>query len=59
MSGLHEFVTVLTHAFTTRNNQIQKGNNAPDALLIKALPLVLQNNFSDSQVPLQSLDGCR
>lgn len=59
MGVLHEAVTVLNHAFTTRNNRIEKENSAPDALLIKALPLALQNHVSNSQILLHSLGGCR
>lgn len=53
MGVLHEVVTVSNHAFTTRNNRIEKENSDPDALLIKALPLALQNHVSNPQIPLQ------
>lgn len=56
MRGLHKVVTVLNHP---RNNRIKKVKSAPDALLIKALPLALQNHVSNSQIPLQPLGGCR
>lgn len=58
MRVLHK-VVVLNHPLTTRNNRIKKEKSAPDALLIKALPLALQNLVSNSQIPLQSLGGFR
>lgn len=59
MRVLHKVVTVLNHPLTTRNNRIKKEKSAADALLIKALPLTLQNHVSNSQIPLQLLGGCR